>query len=289
MINVDRVIDRATESGGIAVTQTPEKTRTFAEPVAPERTRNTSPAARRPATVWWKRPWIVPLALLVAAFLVFYIWPHYISFNPADATIKLVKTIPFHYGLLLVHITGCTVAVATLVAQMWPWLRRKHPIWHRWIGRVYVWAGTVPGTVAAITLMVIRTHRDGGIDTDPGTTGLYINASLWLLTALIGYRMARQHRWADHRKWMTYSFALGLANIYARPIAGIVVALHGDINLFFTLIGWLPFIVNLVLAQAWLDYKAGRPWINPKASRRARQSLAARQESGAKELARIDA
>ena len=231
---------------------------------------------------------MLPLAILVAAFLIFFIWPHYISFNPKDNIVQLVKTIPYHYGLLMVHITGATVAISTLVLQMWPWLRRKHPSWHRISGRLYVFAGTIPGTVAAIWLMNIRTARDGGLASDPGTIGLYLNAGLWLLTALIGYRMARQHRWADHRKWMTYSFALCLANIYSRPISDLVIQFHGNINIFLVVIGWGPFIVNLTLAQAWLDWKAGRPWINPKASRKAKASIAERKAQGAKELARID-
>ncbi|MEU1880097.1 DUF2306 domain-containing protein [Streptosporangium sp. NPDC020072] len=227
-----------------------------------ERARRISPRPR-----WWRRPWMIPLVILVGVFLT-YIWGPYIRLDPRTATVHLVQSIPLHYVLVVTHIVTASVAMATACLQVWPLIRRRYPAVHRISGRLFVFAGAVPTSIVAIVLMRIRNDRDGGVQ--PGSSGLYITAALWLVITLVGYRMGRKHRWAEHRRWMTYSFALSLTNIYSRPIAIYVSSIPGaNMNLCFELIGWLPFIVHLGIAQWWLDRTSGLPWGGRRRPRRA--------------------
>ncbi|MEV8636718.1 DUF2306 domain-containing protein [Streptosporangium sp. NPDC051023] len=227
-----------------------------------ERARRRSPRPR-----WWRRPWMIPLVILVAVFLT-YIWGPYIGLDPSTATVHLVRSIPLHYVLVVTHILTATIAMVTACLQVWPLIRRRYPAVHRISGRFFVFAGAVPTSIVAIVLMRIRNTRDGGIQV--GSAGLYITAALWLVITLVGYRMGRQRRWAEHRRWMTYSFALSLTNIYSRPIGIYVSSFPGaNMNLYFELIGWLPFIVHLTVAQWWLDRTSGLPWVNRRVKRAA--------------------
>jgi len=223
---------------------------------------------------WWRRPWMIPLAVLITVFLT-YIWGPYIAFDPATVRVILVDHLPWHFALLMVHIVGTSVAMIAAFVQVWPMVRRRYPVVHRWVGRVYVVA-VVAGSVAAVILMKIRNDRDLGIQV--GSFGLYITAILWLVFTLAGYRMGRQRRWAEHRRWMIYSFALSMTNIYSRPIFIFLSGLDGvNLNAYFELIGWLPFIVHVTIAQWWLDRTSGLPWVNRKARERARAQARTRQ------------
>ncbi|HWU11082.1 MAG TPA: DUF2306 domain-containing protein [Streptomyces sp.] len=204
------------------------------------------PERRRP---WWRRPWMIPLAIVNVVFLT-YIWRPYVTLDPATATVQLVAGIPAHYFIVLVHVFGSGTAMICAFFQVWPWLRRKHPRVHARTGRLYMVAVTA-ATVTAVALQVIRNVRDGSVQA--GAPGLYITALLWLAVSLAGYRAARRGDYVLHGRWMTYSFALAMTNIYSRPL---YLMLEGSsplvLNSYFEMVGWLPWIVHLGLARWWL-------------------------------------
>ena len=92
------------------------------------------------------RRWQAPtLAVIVLVFLVYSLPPYFSGGTRVPATFAL------HSPLLVGHVMFASVAMVCAVAQIWPGLRRRHPVLHRRVGRVYV----VTAIPAAACAMVI--------------------------------------------------------------------------------------------------------------------------------------
>jgi hypothetical protein len=81
----------------------------------------TSPArAGAPALMpFWRRPWVVPLAIAV----VFYIYSAakpFAGVPEAQAPVEPHPGFPLYYPFLIVHIGTGTVAMLMMVPQVWP-------------------------------------------------------------------------------------------------------------------------------------------------------------------------
>lgn len=160
---------------------------------------------------WWRRPWMVPLAVVAAGFIYLYV-PRYLTFKRSESLIPDPPGFPLHYPLLVGHVIFGTVALVTLCLQVWPWLRTKHPKIHRYSGRIYVFGGAIPSGLLAVT--VGASSPDGiGVRLSTVTSG-----TLWLICTTIGYVMIRQRRYADHRRWMLRSFGLAMSIVASRAL-----------------------------------------------------------------------
>ncbi len=207
------------------------------------------PAAVRRTRRWWNRPWLIPLALLLTAFLVWKVPPW---LGAERAQLPLNPGVPPHYAIMILHIGFGTIAFATVCLQLWPWLRAKHRKIHRISGRLYVFAGMLPTAVLSVVLIF------AGPLTVFGKIGTAVWATLSIFTTVMGFIRARQRRFADHRRWMLYSFAMVTNVITSRAIAYLVLYLPGigpDIISFtqFQVEGpWLSWMVNLALVYWWL-------------------------------------
>jgi hypothetical protein len=197
--------------------------------------------------------WMLPLAAIAAAFLV-YQTPPYLSLNPSRSRIPL--HFPFHYWLIVGHVAFGTVSLVTLVLQLWPWLRRRHPAVHRWSGRAYVFAGALPSAAFAIAMLPVSYPA--------GRIGVAMSATLWSVSAVLGWIRLRQHRYGAHRRWMLYSFAIvwgqviwgfliGNAWFWWSPWAATVNPDH-----VVEAARWVGWVVNLMAVQWWLERTAGR-------------------------------
>lgn len=224
-----------------------------------------TPVARRRL---FSRPWIVPLALLTVTFLV-YALPPYLGFDPAESRVTLREGSVIHYPLLVTHILFGSVALLTACLQVWPWLRDHHRPVHRCSGRIYVFAGVLPTALCALVVSVLSTW---GPVTQVGAALLGV---LWLATTLTGYRMARRRRYAEHREWMVRSFALAFAIVAFRawfPLCMLLFAPEGgwaEMTQAFGVSMWLSWVVNLLVAEWWLQRTRNRN------RRRARRPAAA--------------
>jgi hypothetical protein len=123
-----------------------------------------------------------------------------------------------------------------------------------------VFAGVLPAGVMALTI---------GAFTPFGPVAQASNlllSSLWLIFTVTGYRMARQCRYDEHRRWMIRSFAL-TASIITNRIWGVIAFLvlspqldttfGGNQKLLsWTMAGlatWLGWVIPLLIAQWWLE------------------------------------
>ncbi|WP_371786634.1 DUF2306 domain-containing protein [Streptosporangium subroseum] len=221
-----------------------------------------TPAARgRPRKPWWQRPWIVPLALVTVVFLGLSV-PPYTTLDPALARIEPRADLPWHYPVLVVHIFAGTLAMVAVCLQVWPWLRRNHPGIHRWSGRVYVMIG-VP--FVGIASLFIAPLSRAGFSVAVANT---LWGILWLSFTLIGYRMVRRRRYAEHREWMLRSFAMIFAIITNRVWSIICViavmpqletTYGGDENMLMLAAApaasFLSWTVNLLFVEWWIQYR----------------------------------
>jgi hypothetical protein len=203
---------------------------------------------------WWRSGWLLPLGVVVLWFL-FYVWPPYFGLNPSESLIPLRPGVAAHYPLLVLHITFGTIALLTVPLQVWTWLRRRHPVAHRWIGRVYVFGGALPSVVLAFLITTMSPFP---------SVGTTLGGIFWLVTTVMGYIRGRQRRWVEHRRWMLYSFAMALNVIWGRIFFVVLdnTGLIADQTVSGHVIGaapWLGWVINLVLVQLWLNHTANRP------------------------------
>ncbi|WP_103350397.1 DUF2306 domain-containing protein [Amycolatopsis sp. CA-128772] len=219
-------------------------------------------SAVRPAAPWWRRPWVFPLGLLVTAFLVFSL-PPYLGLDPARS--RIPAPTGWYYPVLVTHIGLATIAMVTCALQIWPWLRQKHPAVHRRTGRVYVFAGAIPASIAGFVIALAAPF--GPV----GAVSNVLLATLWFGCTVQGYRMARARRFGDHRRWMVRSFALCMS-IISNRIWGIVWAIvlapqldttfgGSELALGQAIAGittWTGWVLPLLAAEWWLGRRPRR-------------------------------
>jgi uncharacterized membrane protein YozB (DUF420 family) len=210
---------------------------------------------QRESTPFWRRPWIIPLWAVTAAFLWLQAGP-FVGTPEAEAPIPPHDGFAAYYPLLITHIALGTVAMVTCCLQVWPWLRRRHPAVHRVSGRIYVPATVISGVIALIILPFAPVV---------GQVGAFMSTSLWIITTLVGFWAVRTGRYALHRRFMLYSFALVMNNVWGLTMARIIFGFEFDID--FVYLGeaarWVGWVVNLMLVQWFLYRTMDRPVEGP--------------------------
>ncbi|TMR12980.1 DUF2306 domain-containing protein [Nonomuraea turkmeniaca] len=214
---------------------------------------------RRSGPRWWRRPWVAPLAVVAVAFVAFSL-PPYLSMDPSQSRVPAPDFFPPHFVVLSLHVVFGSIAVITCCLQVWPWFRARHPRAHRIVGRVYVFAGCLPGGLLALVVAVATPFGPVA-----GASSVVL-ALLWLGCTLAGWRMARQRRFVDHRRWMIRSFALTMSIITNRLWTVVfVITLAPQLDQTYNgdqamvagtiagLSAWLGWVLPLMLAEWWLE------------------------------------
>lgn len=225
----------------------------------------TAPAPARPPrrVRWWRRPWIAPLAVVTALFLVSTL-PRYVGLDPALSLVPTDRG-PAFYPALVTHIFAGSIMLSAAVLQLWPWLRAHHPRVHRWSGRVYVASALVTGVGALVTAQ----FPSAGVAQQVANTFLSV---LLLTFTLLGYRAVRQRRFGDHREWMIRSTALAFSIVANRFWSTLLIVVYvpgafTDPSIQFgspeiegaaIASAWVSWIVNLMFAEWWIHRKPKR-------------------------------
>jgi uncharacterized membrane protein len=155
---------------------------------------------------------VIIFAIFVLAVLAAQ-WPPFITFNPQAGRLSSA-THPWFFPVLMIHIVASTVALIACVFQPWQWLRTTRPRVHRIVGRIYVFAGVFPAAVAALLLAIVWFNNPITSVSDT------LSSTLWLVITAYAFRLGRQRRFADHRRWMLRSLAL-TASIIVNTSAGV--------------------------------------------------------------------
>jgi len=143
------------------------------------------------------------------------------------------------------HVVGGGFALLLGPTQFSPWLRRKHMVWHRWLGRMYavavLWAG-----LAGLFLSQLAF---GGF---AGQAGFAALALLWITSLIFAWVRIRQGNKGAHRKWMIRNFALTLAAVSLRFLLPLMTGAMGmEFESAYPAIAWLCWVPNLIIAE-WM-------------------------------------
>lgn len=142
----------------------------------------------------------------------------------------------------LLHISAAPVALVLGAVQLFPRLRARKPVLHRWVGRIYA----VSILIAGVAGLVVAPGVEGGI---VASLGFGVLAVLWLGITANAVRLAMLGRIAEHRRWMYRSFALTFAAVMLRLyLLGFMAAefSYTEASVYLAWICWVP---NLLFAE----------------------------------------
>jgi uncharacterized membrane protein len=149
----------------------------------------------------------VKFMFLVAVVVdVVLVYP-YLGLDSADSRIDFSGG---RYAVLVVHIFTAAVALVLGPLQFVPKIRARRKT-HRAIGRTYLLVGVLPSAIATVPVAI----WSGNLLTQ---VGLITAAVLWLVTAALAYRAARDRDFARHRDWMMRNYALTFLAVTARAL-----------------------------------------------------------------------
>lgn len=98
---------------------------------------------------------------------------------------------------LAMHLLFAAVISFAGALQLVPWLRARHPVVHRWIGRIYVLIALVMGVTGLYLLTADRVH----VGDTAEHVATDINAVLIILCAAMAWRRAVARDMRSHRRW----------------------------------------------------------------------------------------
>ncbi len=149
-----------------------------------------------------------------------------------------------HLAFLL-HVSFAPLALVTGAIQLYPIIRTKRPVLHRWTGRLY----GVSVLLAGVSGLIIAFGAAGGISAQ---LGFGLLSALWLITTIQGVRLARARRFAEHRRWMIRSFALTFAAVTLRLYLPFFFANGFNYTQASNYVAWMCWIPNLMAVEWWL-------------------------------------
>lgn len=146
------------------------------------------------------------------------------------------------------HIVGGTIALVAGAIQLVPVIRNRYSSVHRWLGRTYVSGIALAATSAFVLVPTVslKEHWSWAVT-------LATLASVWLLSALMGFGAIRLRRYQQHKEWMIRSYVVTFAFVFFRILN---VELFGNLGEFvergatFGFASWsIPLFVTEVCLQ----------------------------------------
>jgi hypothetical protein len=192
--------------------------------------------------------WLGAIGWIVFALLSFLIAAHGISYVfGAEAPPPVIDN-SMGMDVLMVHAGASGVALLLGPLQFIAAIRRRAPVVHRWIGRVYMLACIVGGFVGGVLAL--------GASSGPiAVSGFFFLALAWLIATGMGWRAALKRDFATHKRWMIRSFALTFAAVTLRLY--LLPAVLMDMGQAYQYIAWAAWVPNLLVVETWIA-KRGR-------------------------------
>lgn len=237
----------------------------------------TGPPAAAPTPRRRRKTWVLVTVLAVAVAI--GVLPSYLGRQPTSSRVDVSNAAPWHYAVLLVHIAGSVLALAVGPWQFSAAVHRR-PRLHRVLGRVYVFGGVLPGSLAGVVVAVLSTAGP------TAWVGFALLDVLWFTTAALGWRAARARRYLDHGAWLTRNYALTFAGVTLRLwFAVLILALqplrdsyfHGDADALvasaYLVTPWLSWVPNLIIGEALVGLRSSHQPVSAAATVPAVRSL----------------
>lgn len=167
----------------------------------------------------------------------------------------LKPTHPLHFllysqrWLLIPHMAGGLIVLALGPLQFSSRLRQRNPARHRLLGIIYVGSALVSALMAPI----LAWHYPAFFP-----YSVTANATIWLVSTLAAFIMARNRQFDSHRRWMARSYAMAATFVLPRIPIPIAAYQHQSLEaasyslLLFTLFA-------LLTAELIVDFNFRRP------------------------------
>ena len=184
--------------------------------------------------------------------------PPVVASDPSIAQFAALDDLFAHYPILtFVHIVPGFLFMILGPLQLSSTIRTRHPAWHRWSGRIFVFCGFVIGVSALV--MSFYMPAIGGFNQAAATT---LFGTFFLFALSKAFWHIRLREVTLHREWMIRAFSVGLAVAAIRPIVGLFFATSRFSGLtpreFFGIAFWIGFTIHLIAAEAWIHATAAR-------------------------------
>lgn len=197
---------------------------------------------------WRTRNGLILAAAMLSSAIAWWMiaWPVAILANSADH--------PGHFVLTFAHMLGGTGMLFLGAFNLYLAARRNRFALHRRIGQSYLLIGAF-GSLTAIAITLSPAHKAAGspILTN-ASTSLLLLALAWLTFAAMGWRAARNRRFASHGDWMIRTYVLTWSFVFCR-IASRVTEIEtlGGGEAFI----WLSWVGPLLLCEIALQWPQG--------------------------------
>ena len=157
-----------------------------------------------------------------------------------------------HFAMTFAHMIGGSGMLVFGALNLYLAARKTRFALHRRVGQLYLLFG-VFGASVAISVTLSQAHKSGIVLTNSSLSLAMLGAA-WLLFAAMGWRAARNRRFASHGDWMVRSFVLSWAFVICRITSRVPeIGTLGGGQAFI----WLSWIVPLIVCELVLQWPKG--------------------------------
>lgn len=209
----------------------------------------TNAGSKRPqASFWLSRNGLLLGGALISGMAAWWLiaWPVATLSNTADHK--------GHFAVTFIHMLGGTGMLSLGAANLYLAARKERYALHRRVGQAYLLFGTIAALFAAWITLTPAHKPDGSPILTNSSVSLVMLASAWLIFAALGWRAARNRRFASHGEWMVRSYVLVWSFVFCR-IASRVPAI-GELGGGQAFI-WLSWVGPLILCEIVLQWDEG--------------------------------
>ena len=149
----------------------------------------------------------------------------------------------------LAHMAIATPILVIAPIQFIAQIRKSQPRVHRWLGRAFLTASIIAG-VLAIWLGATIQYEGSRVP-------LAMFGGLWIFFSAVAWICARKRDFANHRRFVIRSFAIGLAFIWVRILGELDDYLFSFIknqDVADATQEFLSFVIPMLIVEAWLSW-----------------------------------
>ncbi|WP_100448996.1 DUF2306 domain-containing protein [Glycomyces xiaoerkulensis] len=138
----------------------------------------------------------------------------------AEPRIEYRDDVAVHLPILSFHAATGGLALILGPFQFFRGIRRRHPKVHRAIGRTYLLAGVLPGSLSGIVVALLTTAGPIAM-----TAWVMLDVA-WFYSAYRAFGAVRAGRIAEHERWMMRNMAFTFAGVTLRAYLGLFIGLQ---------------------------------------------------------------
>ncbi len=181
-------------------------------------------------------------AVMAGEVFPYFRFEHAMNFLGTKTDAVLLR--PDFQWAFYIHISSSLVVLLAGVWQFWPAFHRRWPVWHRNLGKIYVFTILA---LAAPSGLVLGYYANAGL---PAKVAFMLQSTVWWVVTYLAWYEIRMHRLLPHTNMMIRSFAVTLAAMSLRTESYIMYYVFNTkpIETYVT-VTWLSWVGNLLLAE----------------------------------------